>query len=163
MIALREWGHAASLAPLLPHASSNLPSTARTSSSPYAYLQPADFEVIVAGVGDHVWTEFGQAVVIKYRAPCTHVKATTAVGAAAAAAAAAGGSAASSSAPLGASQSDSIVSVSVPPPPEVFGSHSPCLTTVGIYVCKLNWGVAFLSGQSIQKIAEPAQRRCVVM
>jgi len=160
VIALREWGHAASLSPLLPHASSNLPSTARTSSSPYAYLQPADFEVIVAGVGDHVWTEFGQAVVIKYRAPCTHVKATTAVEAAAAA----GGSAASASAPLGASQSDSIVSVSVPPPTtEVFGSHSPCLTTVGIYVCKLNWAVAFLNGQSIQKIAEPAQRRCVVM
>lgn len=150
---------------MLPHASSTLPSTARTSSSPYAYLQPADFEVIVAGVGDHVWTEFGQAVVIKYRPPCTHTKATTASDAATSAAAvAAGGSATSSSAPLVGSQSDSIVSVSVPPPTtEIVSSHSTCLTNVGIYVCKLSWGVAFLNGQSIQKIAEPTQRRCVVM
>ena len=38
VIKLTEWGHAASLVPLLPGVSANLPSTSRTSSSPYAYL-----------------------------------------------------------------------------------------------------------------------------
>lgn len=38
VIKLTQWGHAASLLPLLPGVSAQLPSTARTSSSPYAYL-----------------------------------------------------------------------------------------------------------------------------
>ncbi len=72
VIKLTEWGHAASLLPLLPSLSgqSSLPAgTSRTSSSPYAFLQPADFEVIVAGVGEHVQTTWGMGIVIKYRPP----------------------------------------------------------------------------------------------
>jgi len=70
VIKLSEWGHAASLLPLVPSSLAGLPpGTSRTSSAPYAYLQPDDFDVIVAGVGDQVQTPFGVGIVVKYRPP----------------------------------------------------------------------------------------------
>lgn len=161
VIKLTEWGHAASLFPLVPGHSSRMPSSSTLSAAPYAYLQPDDFSVISAAVGDQVQTMFGVGVVVAYRPPCVQQQRE-------AASASAVSQASASHAPTSSSSSDSIarmshpLAVGSPTVPPKLG-----LTNVSIYTVKLAWAsgggaLAYLNGRSIRKLQEPSSRRCVV-
>lgn len=68
VVKLTEWGHAASLVPLVPNPSGAAAAAANVRTrAPTAYLQADAIQLINAAVGDHVRTQFGIGVVIGYR------------------------------------------------------------------------------------------------
>lgn len=169
-IKLTGWGVAASLYPLVPgQAHHPVSSSSTLSSSPYAYLQPDDFTVIVAAVGDQVQTAFGVAVVTAYRAPCVEVGTTASyVTTSLPTTTPMSVTSASHSAPVPfpSSATEGIVKL-IPQATLAIGTHQPGHTNVGIYVCRLAWhdgggAVAYLNGRSIRKMREPSQRRCAI-
>jgi hypothetical protein len=161
----------------MPGIPSALPSSTTISSSPYAYLQPQDFTIIHAAVGDQVQTAFGVAIVTSYRAPCldeTNQKpgyVSTVVPPTPSSQASTPNSVTSTSGtiapkPFPASATEGIVQL-IPQAASTIGLQKHGMTNVGIYVCRLAWhdgggAVAYLNGRSIRKMREPSQRRCAI-